>query len=167
VNGYLPCRAGRSEPASDGPLGSRTAPCTGGDTRTVNTRTSRLGAAELVWDPDTRQGTLRFVDRAGHAGGPEAEQLTRDLAGYLADGPPDEPFTLLVDCTEIRAIDAAWRQVWADFFIAHRDRARLAWFNATPEIKLIITMFRKGTGVEGAAFEDEADAQAYLADAAP
>jgi hypothetical protein len=129
----------------------------------VDTRTSRLGAAELVWDADTRRGTLRFVDPIGHAGGPEAEQLSTDLATWLAAGGDETaPFSLLVDCTEIRSIDAAWRQVWADFFIAHRDQARLAWFNATPQIQLIITMFRKGTGVRGEAFVEESEARAYL-----
>lgn len=131
------------------------------------TRTSRLGAAEIVWDGQARHGTLRFVDERGRAGGPEAEQLTSDLTRFLAEGPPDAPFTFLVDCTEIEAVDAAWRQTWADFFTAHRDRARLAWFNATPEIELIITMFRKGTGVEGEVFKHESDARAYLGAPAP
>jgi hypothetical protein len=143
-------RAGGSVPADPGNL-------------LVDTRTSRLGAAELVWDAETRRGTLRFVDPAGHAGGAEAAQLTTDLAAWLgADGDEDAPFSLLVDCTEIGSIDAAWRQLWADFFLAHRDHAHLAWFNATPQIALIVTMFRKGTGVRGEAFDQEADARAYL-----
>lgn len=121
---------------------------------------SRLGAAELTWDPDRRSAVLRFVDETGTAGRAEAEQLTGDLERWL--GGEREPFDLLVDCTEIRAIDAAWRQLWADFFIEHRDHAVLAWFNANPEIALIVTMFRKGTGVEGEAFPDEEDARAYL-----
>jgi hypothetical protein len=133
----------------------------------VTTYTSRLGAAELVWEAEARHGTLRFVDERGRAGGPEAEKLTRDLAAFAAEGPADAPFTFLVDCTEIASIDAAWRQTWADFFAAHRHRARMAWFNASPEIDLIITMFRKGTGVEGETFAEEADARAYLGVEAP
>lgn len=120
---------------------------------------SRFGAAELTWDPDTRFGVLRFVDESGSAGRPEAVHLTTDLERWVGD---EEPFQFLVDCTQIRAIDAAWRQTWADFFTAHRDHAVLAWFNASPEIDLIVTMFRKGTGVTGEVFADEADARAYL-----
>lgn len=131
----------------------------------MDTRTSRIGAAELVWDADARAATLRFVDVAGHAGGREAEQLSTDLGGWLAEaGAEDAPFSLLVDCTEIRSIDAAWRRVWADFFIARRTRARVAWFNATPEVALVITMFRKGTGVRGEVFVEEAEARAYIDD---
>ena len=122
---------------------------------------SRLGAAELTWDRDTRSGVLRFVDEAGSAGRPEAVQLTADLEGWLGDG--REPFELLVDCTEIASVDAGWRQTWADFFTEHRDHAVLAWFNANPEVALIITMFRKGTGVVGEAFGDEQEARRYLA----
>jgi hypothetical protein len=122
---------------------------------------SRFGAAELTWDPDTRFGVLRFVDESGSAGGPGAKHLTTDLERWVGD---EEPFQFLVDCTEIGTIDAAWRQTWADFFTAHRDHAVLAWFNASPEIDLIVTMFRKGTGVTGDVFADEAEARAYLAE---
>jgi hypothetical protein len=124
------------------------------------TEVSRLGAAELTWDPEARRGVLRFVDEHGTAGREEAEQLTRDLERWL-DG-SREPFQLLVDCTEIKRIDAAWRQLWADFFTGHRDHATLAWFNANPEISLIVTMFRKGTGVVGEAFASEDEARAFL-----
>lgn len=129
-------------------------------------RTSRLGAAELSWDPERRAGVLRFVETSGAAGGDEAARLTADLESWLAEG-PRSPFAFLVDCTEIRTVDAGWRQVWADFFITHRDQAQLAWFNASPEIALIVTMFRKGTGVTGEAFATEEEARAYLATQAP
>jgi anti-anti-sigma regulatory factor len=122
---------------------------------------SRFGAAQLSWDPAARCATLEFVDAAGRAGRAEAEHLTADLEAWL--GAERLPFRLLVDCTEIAHIDAAWRQLWADFFTDHRDHATLAWFNANPEVALIITMFRKGTGVAGEVFASEAEARAYLA----
>lgn len=123
--------------------------------------TARRGAAQLTWDPEARSATLEFVDEAGTAGRPEAEHLVREFERWL-DG-SREPFELLVDCTEIARIDAAWRQLWADFFTTHRDHATLAWFNANPEVALIITMFRKGTGVVGESFATETEARAYLA----
>lgn len=121
---------------------------------------SKLGAAELTWDGEARSAVLRFVDEAGSAGRREAEQLAGDLERWV--GPGREPFELLVDCTQIASIDAAWRQLWADFFVAHRDHAVLAWFNANPEIDLIVTMFRKGTGVTGEVFATEEEARLYL-----
>jgi anti-anti-sigma regulatory factor len=126
---------------------------------------SRLGAAQLTWDPDARCATLEFVDEAGRAGRAEAEHLTTDLEAWL--GQHRAPFQLLVDCTEIAQIDAAWRQLWADFFTDHRDHATIAWFNANPEVALIITMFRKGTGVDGEVFATEDEARSYLADHTP
>lgn len=125
------------------------------------TRSSRLGAAELTWDDDERVGVVRFVGETGSAGGTEAEQLTADLETWI--GETREPFKLLVDCTQMRSLDAGWRQRWADLFTQHRDHAVLAWFNADPEIELIITMFRKGTGVEGDVFATEQEARSYLA----
>jgi anti-anti-sigma regulatory factor len=121
---------------------------------------SRRGAAQLTWDPDARSAILEFVDEAGRAGRAEAEHLLRDFEAWL--GGSREPFDLLVDCTEIAHIDAAWRQMWADFFTDHRDHATLAWFNANPEVELIITMFRKGTGVTGDVFATETEARSYL-----
>jgi hypothetical protein len=122
---------------------------------------SRFGAAELTWDPDTRFGVVRFVDESGSAGGPEAKHLITALERWVGD---QGPFQILVDCTELEAVDAAWRQMWADFFTSHRDHGVIAWFNASPQIHLIVTMFRKGTGVTGDVFANEAEARAYLAD---
>lgn len=122
---------------------------------------SRLGAAELTWDPEARFAVLRFVDEAGSAGRAEAEHLIAALERGV--GISRAEFRLLVDCTEIASIDAAWRQLWADFFTTHRDHAVLAWFNASPQIELIVTMFRKGTGVTGETFATEEEARAYLA----
>lgn len=124
------------------------------------TDVSRCGAAELRWDPATRQARLLFVDEAGSAGRPEAEQLIADLERWI--GPDRDRFELLVDCTEIASIDAAWRHLWAEFFTEHRDHAHLAWFNANPEIALIVTMFRRGTDVTGDAFATEDEAREYL-----
>jgi anti-anti-sigma regulatory factor len=121
---------------------------------------TRCGPAQLTWEPELRRATLRFVDTAGRAGRPEAEHLTAALERWIGEEPA--PFELVVDCTEIGHIDAAWRQLWADFFTDHRDHATLAWFNANPEIALIVTMFRKGTGVAGEVFATEQEALRYL-----
>jgi hypothetical protein len=119
----------------------------------------RAGPTELRWDPDTRLAELRFVE-PGTGGGDEAERLTSQLARWVdEDG---GSFRLLVDCSEMVDVDAAWRQSWGTYFQEARDRAVVGWFNASARIRLVIIMFRKATGVVGEAFETEAEARDYL-----
>jgi hypothetical protein len=118
------------------------------------------GPAELTWDPTVRLARLRFT-AAGQGGGPEAARLTRQLGQWVDEG-DGGPFRLLVDCSEIVDVDAAWRSTWGSFFKQQRDRSTIGWFNASSRIRLVIIMFKKGTGVVGEAFETEAEARAYL-----
>jgi hypothetical protein len=122
-------------------------------------RVVRAGPTELRWDPATRLAELRFVE-PGTGGGPEAESLTTQL-GRWADEDGGH-FRLLVDCSEMVDVDAAWRNIWGSFFQQERVRSTVGWFNASARIRLVIIMFRKGTGVVGEAFETEGEARAYL-----
>jgi hypothetical protein len=125
-------------------------------------RVVRAGPTELRWDPDARLAELRFVE-PGTGGGVEAEQLTTHLARWVdEDG---GHFRLLVDCSEMVDVDAAWRQTWGTYFQQARDRAVVGWYNASARIRLVIIMFKKATGVTGEAFESEAEARDYLAQA--
>lgn len=118
------------------------------------------GPTELSWDPETRTATLRFLEEGeGHR--EEAETLVAHLWDWI-DAPDPEPFSFLVDCSSIVDVDAGWRAVWAEQFKHHREAATIAWFNATPWIRLIILMFKKGTGVRGEVFADEAEARRWL-----
>jgi hypothetical protein len=118
-----------------------------------------VGPTELRWDPATRLAELRFTE-PGSGGGAEAERLTTQLAQWVEQ--EGGSFRLLVDCAEMVDVDAAWRQTWGTYFQQVRDRAVVGWFNASARIRLVIIMFRKGTGVVGEAFETEAEARAYL-----
>jgi hypothetical protein len=123
----------------------------------------REGPTELRWDPTTRLAELRFV-QAGTGGGVEAERLTAQLGRWVDEGEGGD-FRLLVDCSEMVDVDAAWRQTWGTYFKQARDRAVVGWFNASARIRLVIVMFKKATGVVGEAFETEAEARDYLAQA--
>jgi hypothetical protein len=120
----------------------------------------QAGPVALAWDEGARLATLRFVEH-GVGSGPEAERLTGRLRQWV-DEQPGGPFRLLVDCSEMVDVDAAWRSIWGDVFKQVRDRAVVGWFNANPRVRLAIIMFKKGTGVAGEAFATEAEARTYL-----
>jgi hypothetical protein len=120
----------------------------------------REGPVELSWDADARLAALRFVER-GVGGRGEAERIVGQLQAWVGAG-GGGPFRLLVDCSDMVDVDAAWRNTWGDFFKRERERGTVGWFNASARIRLIIIMFQKGTGVTGQAFETETEARAYL-----
>jgi hypothetical protein len=120
----------------------------------------RAGPTELTWDPIARTATLRFVEE-GEGGREEAERLTAQLSTWVGD-PDPEPYQLLVDCSSMVDIDAGWRTTWAEYFKDHREHATIAWFNASPWIRLIILLFKKATGIRGEIFGEEAEARRWL-----
>lgn len=117
----------------------------------------REGPSELQWDPEHRIAVLRFVEE-GVGGRREAERLSAALDGWVGD----EPYGLLVDCSEIVDADAGWRTTWGEYFKENREQATIAWYNANARVRLIILMFRKGTGVHGRSFPSIDDARAWL-----
>lgn len=125
---------------------------------------ARSGPVRLTWDPDARWGVVRFAE-PGTGGRPEAEELAVVLDEWL--GSPPQPFRMLVDAGQMVDVDAGWRAAWGQFFRERRDAATLAWFDANARLRLLILMFRKGTGVHGRAFETEDEAVAWLHDQAP
>lgn len=114
----------------------------------------------LAWDADERLATLRFL-HDGVGDRQHAHELTQQLRTWTGD--PPEPYRFLVDCSAIVDVDAGWRAAWAEYFKRSRASATVAWFNANARIRLVILMFRKGTGVHGRAFATEDEARAWLA----
>jgi hypothetical protein len=120
------------------------------------------GEIELVWEPERRLATMRYlVPKTG--GADEARRLTEQLQAWTAG---IDDWALLVDCGRIANVDAGWRTVWFEYFKAHAQAARIAWFNANTLIKVVIQMFlaasRFASPLQGRAFGDEAEARAYL-----
>lgn len=122
----------------------------------------REGPVQLTWDPDTRLAVMRFVE-PGVGDRPAAETLSQQFDAWAGD----EPFQVLVDCSDILDADAGWRAVWGEWVRERREIATLAWFNANARLRLLILMFRKGTGVHGKAFDSEEEARAWLASQEP
>jgi hypothetical protein len=119
----------------------------------------RVGPVLLTWSPEERLARLSFVE-PGVGGRTEAEVLAQQLEEWTDGG----PFGVLVDCSDIVDADAGWRSVFGQWFRDRRERGRIAWFNANPRVRLLVLMFRKGTGVHGRAFATEAEARAWLED---
>lgn len=122
---------------------------------------TEAGPVVLRWDAGTRTAHVRFAE-TGVGERSHAERLSSQLDEWVGE----EPFQLLFDCSEIVDADAGWRAVWGEWFRARRDLATLAWFNANARVRLLILMFRKGTGVHGRAFATEVEARAWLEDEA-
>lgn len=118
----------------------------------------RSGPAALSWDPESRTAVLTFVE-PGVGGRIEAQELSQQLEAWVG---PEGPFRVLVDCSDLVDADAGWRAVFGEWFREHRGRGTIAWFNANPRVRLLILLFRKGTGVHGRAFATEAEARSWL-----
>lgn len=123
----------------------------------------RTGPVALSWDATSRTARLAFVE-PGVGGRQEAEDLSRQLDAWMG---PEGPFRVLVDCSDLVDADAGWRAVFGEWFRGRKDRAVIAWFNANPRVRLLILLFRKGTGVHGRAFATEEEARSWLEGEAP
>lgn len=124
----------------------------------VDVEEERSGPVVLTWDPARRLARLGFAE-LGVGGRRHAEELSRQLDAWAGS---TEPFSMLVDCSDIVDGDAGWRAVWGEWFRARREVVTLAWFDANARVRLLILMFRKGTGVHGRAFATEEEARSWL-----
>lgn len=124
----------------------------------METYEQRSGPVVLTWDPAARRALLAF-DEAGVGTRGHAVELSQVLDAWTG---PTQPFSILIDCSDIVDADAGWRAVWGEWFRARRRVVTVAWFNANPRVRLLILMFRKGTGVHGRAFPTEEEARGWL-----
>jgi len=119
-----------------------------------------VDGARIVLDRQERVVRMTFTSAEAVASGRAARQFCALLDGWLAAEPG--PFRLLVDCTRLANSEPEWRAEFARFFRRHREVSRIAWFNATPLIRITVRMFVLATGVSGAAFATEAEALGFL-----
>lgn len=124
-------------------------------------RIEREGAS-LEWDPAAgRLAVMRF-HASGTVASEEAARALSDALRAWIDATPGL-WGALVDCGPLANTTPGWRAVWADFFKRHRERFLVAWFGASPLLRVTIRMFKLATRVEGEPFATEAEARAYLA----
>lgn len=114
------------------------------------------GDVRLTWDPTLGVARMSFT-------GPSArEQDARVCIDALRRWSGDSPLDVLVDCTNIRDTEPGWRASFAEYFRHERPDVRLAWFNMSPLISMMVQMFIRAAGVKGKGFRSEAEARAWL-----
>ncbi|HVM44887.1 MAG TPA: STAS/SEC14 domain-containing protein [Candidatus Thermoplasmatota archaeon] len=117
-----------------------------------------VGPVHLAWEPELRLARMSFRGPRAAVDETEARVCVEALQRWAGD----EPFRLLVDCTGLRDAHAGWRAVFADFFRRRGFDVRLAWFNMSPLISIMVQMFVRASAVKGRGFRTEEDARAWL-----
>jgi hypothetical protein len=118
-----------------------------------------LDSVEMTWNPDVRIGTVHFGSGAkpSHRDGTLlVEAMTRWIGTDL------KPFAILGDGEKIIGGEPGYRSVMAGFFHSQREKAYLALYNLSPELKVASQMFATGTGMRFGAFSSEGEARAWL-----
>lgn len=126
--------------------------------------TFKKDGVELTWSAPERLIRIKVTEPNWIGTGKRAEEIinqikewTRGLTGR---------YRLLVNCAQLASVDASWRAVFYRHFRTESPRVYVAWFHASPFMKVIITMFimaiRFQTPFEGQVFESEPQARAWL-----
>jgi hypothetical protein len=124
------------------------------------------GGIELTWDPDVRLAVFRFLQQDTAATGKDAQAFLGAVDEWKQ--PPDAPWAMLVDCSQLSNVDAAWRSAFSAYFKNERQRASVAWFNANALVRTMVLMFvtamRLAGPFNGRAFATEEEARSWLRD---
>jgi hypothetical protein len=128
-------------------------------THPVEDSVTTCGSMELTLHPGSRLVVLRFVTDTSLTGD-HGVALVGAMRRVI--GAPGERFALLADCKGAHSTDADYRASTGDFFLHHRDTARIALFNLGPIIRVVADMFRVGIGLQLKTFTEHAAARAWL-----
>jgi hypothetical protein len=120
----------------------------------------RSASTEITWERAARIAVVRYAPDTTLTAA-DGAFLVDALTGWI--GAEGEPFDVLADGTGVRGTDAAYRSKASAFFKGHRDTARIAMMNMSPFLRLLVDMFRIGTGIPLKGFADEPAARAWLA----
>ena len=121
----------------------------------------RSNGIELTWWPAKALMEMRFVQTGMHATGADAKTFVDQVERWT--GSRTEGFGMLVDCMQIVNSDPAWRAVLNEYFRDRGPSLRVAWFNTTIPVRVMVEMFVLATPrVQGKVFAHEADARAFL-----
>src|SRR5690242_14151461 len=115
---------------------------------------------EMTWDPSASVVRMRFVREIPRGSGAQARDFVTQIQAWSRGR---ERIGILVDCDRIHDADANWRMAVNEHFRDPPVRAAVAWYNATPFIRVMLEMFLVGArGVDGGIFQTEAEARAFL-----
>lgn len=123
-----------------------------------------IDGVELVWDPDARLAVFRFLREGAAARGANAPAFLDAFREWTQ--PPGVPWAVLVDCSQLSNVDAAWRSAFSSYFKAEREHVSVSWFNANALVRTMVLMFvtaMRLTGpFNGKAFGTEEEARSWL-----
>jgi hypothetical protein len=134
-------------------------PCGSSTTDFANGDTVTNGSMEIRWDLPSRIAFVRYVPGAVLTAA-DGAVLVDALSVWI--GTTGEAFAVLADGKGLGGTSAPYRAHVSRFFRQHRDTARIALINLGPVIRIVVDMFRLGTGVQLKSFGDEIAARSWL-----
>jgi len=125
------------------------------------TPTVKLASAssELSWSHEQRLACVRYTPGATLAL-KDGDFLVTALGGWIGDA--GEPFAVLAYASGLRGTDAEYRAKASGFFRQYRDTGFIALIDVGPVIRVVVELFRVGTGIQLKTFASEADALGWL-----
>jgi hypothetical protein len=124
-----------------------------------NGETVTSDSTEIRWDPSSRVAFVRYTADASLAA-IDGAVLVDALTGWI--GSSGEPFAVLADGSGLRGTNSEYRAKAGNFFRQHRATAFIALINLGPVIRVVVEMFRVGTGIQLKTFASEAEARSWL-----
>lgn len=115
-------------------------------------------SSDITWEPTIRLARVRYTEGSTLAAG-DATLLIDALQEWI--GADAQPFGVLADARGLKGTNADYRARVGDYFKQHHE-ARIALINMGAVIRIVVEMFRIGTGVSLKAFIDERAAREWL-----
>ncbi len=115
-------------------------------------------ASSATWHPKSRLASVSYSAGATLTAS-DGTMLINALTGWIGDA--KQPFGVLADAKGLGGTDGDYRAQVGDYFKQHKE-AYIALINMGPVIRVVVEMFRIGTGVSLKAFATEAQARAWL-----
>jgi hypothetical protein len=113
----------------------------------------------ITWHPGSRVAVVRYTAGASLVAA-DGAFLADALTGWI--GTEGKPFAVLADGTGLRGTDAEYRASAHGFFRRHRSTSCIALIHLGPVIRIVVEMFRLGTGIQLKEFASEDAARAWL-----
>jgi len=116
-------------------------------------------SSEISWEPETRLARVRYTPGATLTL-KDSDFLVQALTGWI--GAEGEPFAVLAYASGLRGTDAEYRAKTSAFFRRYRDIGYIALIDVGPVIRIVVELFRVGTGIQLKTFTSEAAAHEWL-----
>jgi hypothetical protein len=117
------------------------------------------GPIHLIWDPRAKLLQVE-IEPASALVAAHAHAMADALMEWVGD--QAVPFGTLADLSGLATTDAEFRAVMGAFYQRHRAHGFIALLNVSAGTRILVEMFRIGTGAHLRIFPDKAAALAWL-----